>query len=560
VFNDDELKEIAAERKEWEQKVLEPIMQRWPERDEEYKTLSGLAVKRIYLPQDIADKDYVTDISFPGWYPFTRGVQPTGYRGRFWTRRLVTGFATPEETNKRLKYLVREGETGLNVVFDLPTHSALDSDNPICEGEVGRDGVPVDTLRDVEVIFEGIDIGKISTSLITAGPFILAMFLALAEKRGIPFDELRGTLQNDLISVYYTVNADTFPLEIGFRASIDVIEYCTKYLPRWNPISFPGYQIREMGCTAAQEVAFTFASAVAYCRGLIERGFGVDDFAPRFSFFFNAHNDFFEEICKFRAARRLWARIMKEDFGAENPLSWLCRFHVQTAGCSLTAQQPINNVIRTTIQALAAVLGGTNSLHTNSMDEAYALPSQEAARTALRTQQVIAYESGVANTVDPLAGSYFVEKLTDQLEEEARDILRKIDDMVGAVEAVKQGWIQREIVRASKQYQVRIKSGETVVVGVNMFAGGEEMPLEVMHIDPVHEERQKKMLAKVKASRDDEAVNRALVGLKSSMERKENIMPACIEAVKTYATFEEMAGAVQEITGTGDEGKDAFIC
>ncbi len=562
MFKEEQLASIAKTREEWELTVLRPIMERWPERREQFYTQSGHPVKRVYTPEDIADKDYVRDISFPGWYPFTRGVFPTGYRASLWTRRLITGLATPEETNKRLRYLIEQGQTGLNIIFDNPTTNCLDSDNPLCEGEVGRDGVPCDTLRDVEVIMEGIDMRQVSTSIIHSGPFILSMYLALAEKRGVPFSELRGTLQNDVLSQYYTVNMSVLGLRDGFRISADVVEYCRKHVPRWNPISFVGYQIREAGSTAAQEIAFAIGSAVAYSEELVSRGMDVDDFAPRLSFMFNCHNDFFEEICKLRAARRLWARIMRERFGAQNPLSWLLRFHVQTAGSSLTAQQPINNVIRTTIQALAAVLGGTNSLHTNSMDECYALPSEYAARTALRTQQIIAYESGVANTVDPLAGSYFVEKLTDEIEEEAHEILRKIDELGGMVAALEAGWVQREIVRSANEYHRKMKEGEITVVGVNAFTeeGDEEVPLEILRIDPAHEAYQVKMLKEVKERRDDRALRRALERLQEDAVAHRNMMPSCIEAVKCYASIEEISNAMKEALGAGKESKDAFIC
>ncbi len=560
MFRKEDLEEIKKTREQWESMVLEPVMKRWPEQKEEFTTLSGIPVKRVYTPEDIKDKDYVNDISFPGWYPFTRGVQPTGYRGSLWTRRLISGFGTPEESNKRLKFLIEQGQTGLNLIFDNPTQNVLDSDNPLCEGEVGRDGIPIDTLRDMEVLLEGIDISKISTSIITAGPFVLACFIAVAEKRGIPMKDLRGTLQNDMCSLYYTVNSIALPLREAFKYSTDVVEFCRKNMPRWNPISFIGYQIREMGSTAPQEIAFTLGSAIAYSKELIRRGMDVDDFAPRLSFFFSAHNDFFEEICKYRAARRMWARIMKEDFGAKDPMSWLCRFHVQTAGSSLTAQEPINNVIRTTIQALAAVLGGTNSLHTNSMDEAYALPSEQAARTALRTQSIIAYESGVTNTVDPLAGSYYVEWLTDRLEEEAREILRKVDEMGGMLDALEMGWVQREISKASYDYHRKIKTGELKIVGVNIFKGGEEAPIEILRVDPSYEEHQKKMLAEVKSNRDNRAVRKALDKLRKAAENGDNIVPPTIEAVKAYASIEEWLRTMQEVSGEGYESKDAFVC
>ena len=547
MYDKEELMKIRQEKEDWECGPLQLVLEKWQERQEKFETLSGKPVHRLYTPLDVADKNYLKEINFPGGYPFTRGVVPTGYRGKLWTRRQVTGFATPEETNKRLKYLQKEGQTGLNLVFDLPTHFHLDSDNPACEGEVGRDGVPVDTLRDMEVIFDGIDIASNSTSLITGGPAVLSMYLALANKRSVPISLLQGTVQNDIVSAYYTVNIRRFSLAAIFHFSVDVIEYCIKHIPRWNPISFIGYQIREMGCTATQEIAFTLGSAVAYTEAHIARGLNIDDFAPRFSFFFNAHNDLFEEICKYRAARRLWARLMRERFGAKNPLSWLLRYHVQTAGSSLTAQQPLNNVIRTTIQALAAVLGGTLSLHTNSMDEAYALPSEAAVRTALRIQQIIAYESGVTHTVDPLGGSFFVERLTDELEEEAMEILDKIADKGGMVQAVTEGWVQKQIQDASYAYKKEIEDGERLVVGVNAFEVEEdELPIEILKIDPSHEERQKHNLAQVRERRDDKKVKEALEKLNNAGRMGENIMPSFIEAAGQYATIEEMMDACME--------------
>jgi methylmalonyl-CoA mutase N-terminal domain/subunit len=556
MYDKAEIEKIRQEKEDWECGPLQLVLDKWPERQERFETLSGKAVSRLYTPLDVADKNYRTEINFPGGYPFTRGVVPTGYRGKLWTRRQVTGFATPEETNKRLKYLQKEGQTGINLVFDLPTHFHLDSDNPASEGEVGRDGVPVDTLRDMEVIFDGIDIASSSTSLITGGPALLSMYLALAKKRNIPINILQGTVQNDIVSAYYTVNIRRFSLASIFHFSVDVIEYCINNIPRWNPISFIGYQIREMGCTATQEIAFTLGSAVAYTKALLARGLNVDDFAPRFSFFFNAHNDLFEEICKYRAARRLWARLMRERFGAKNPLSWLLRYHVQTAGSSLTAQQPLNNVIRTTIQALAAVLGGAQSLHTNSMDEAYALPSEAAVRTALRIQQIIAYESGVTHTVDPLGGSFFVERLTDELEEEAVAILDKIEDKGGMVKAVTEGWVQKQIQDASYAYKKDIDEGKRLVVGVNAFEVAEdELPIEILKIDPSHEACQKTNLAQVRQSRDNKRVGEALEKLNKAARCGENVMPSFIEAAGQYATIEEMMDACTE-----DCGKSANLC
>ncbi|MEW6202740.1 MAG: methylmalonyl-CoA mutase family protein [bacterium] len=541
MFGRETLKKIREEKSKWEKGPLKLVLDKWGERDDMFKTLSGKDVNRLYTPLDIADKDYLTDINFPGGYPYTRGVVPTGYRGKLWTRRQVAGFATPEETNRRLKYLQNEGQTGINIVFDLPTHNQLDSDNPLCEGAVGKDGVPVDTLRDMEVIFEDIDIATISTSLITAGAPIFAMFLALAEKRNIPLNSLQGTLQNDIVSLFYTVHLTRFKLPEMFRISVDVIEFCIKHIPRWNPVSFVGYQIREKGSTAAQEIAFTFGSAIEYIQALQKRGFSVDDFAPRFSFFFNAHNDFFEEVCKYRAARRLWARLMRERFKAENPLSWLLRYHVQTAGSSLTAQQPVNNVIRTTIQALAAILGGAHSLHTNSMDEAYALPSETAVRTALRTQQIIAYESGVTATVDPLGGSFFVEKLTDELEDEAMTILKEVERQGGMIQAVTTGWVQKQIQDAAYIYKREIEGKKRFVVGVNCFEVEEdELPIEILKIDPSLEELQKKNLQAVRKRRDTKLVEETLKKLKAAAESDINIMPSFIEAASAYATIEEM--------------------
>lgn len=547
MYNKEEIDKIRREQESWKKGPLEFVLDRWGERRENFETISGRNVSRVYTPLDVAGKDYLEDINFPGGYPFTRGALPTGYRGRLWTRRQVTGFATPEETNKRLKFLQDEGQTGINLVFDLPTHYHYDSDNPICVGEVGKDGVPVDSLRDVEVIFDGIDIASNSTSIITTGAAVLSMYLALAEKKAVPFDILRGTLQNDVISLSYTINPKRLALSSIFPVSVDVIEYCVRNIPRWNPVSFIGYQIREMGSTAAQEIAFTLGSAVEFTNALLERGLDVDDFAPRFSFFFNAHNDFFEEIAKYRAARRLWARLMRERFGAKNPLSWLLRYHVQTAGSSLTAQQPINNVVRTTIQALAAVLGGTHSLHTNSMDEAYALPSEAAVRTSLRTQQIIAHESGVTNTVDPLGGSYFVEKLTDEVEEEAKEIMGKIDEQGGMLQAVSKGWVQKQIHDEAYAYNKEIEEGKRLIVGVNCFKTEEdELPIEVFKIDSSLEELQKRNLARVKESRDSRQVRETLEQLNEAAESGDNIMPPSIRAAAAYATIEEMMNACMQ--------------
>ncbi|MBW2097039.1 MAG: methylmalonyl-CoA mutase family protein, partial [Deltaproteobacteria bacterium] len=483
-------RETSIERMEklfeqWTEKVEEKLQKR-PERKPEFINTSGIPLKRLYTPLDTEDINYVEEIGFPGEYPYTRGVQPTMYRGRFWTMRQYAGFATAEESNRRYKFLLDQGQTGLSVAFDLPTQIGYDSDHEMAIGEVGKVGVAIDSLEDMETLFDGIPLDKVSTSMTINAPaaVLLAMYLAVAEKQGVPFEKLRGTIQNDILKEYSSRGTYIYPPEPSMRIITDIFSYCAKNIPLWNTISISGYHIREAGSTAVQEVAFTLANGIAYVEAAVRAGLEVDAFGPRLSFFFNAHLDFLEEIAKYRAARRLWARIMKERFGAKNPRSLMIRFHTQTAGCTLTAQQPKNNIVRVAFQALAAVLGGTQSLHTNSMDEALCLPSEEAVQIALRTQQLIAYESGVTDTVDPLAGSYYIERLTKEICKRAENYIRKIDDMGGAVRAIEKGFVQREIQDSAYQYQREIEKEERVVVGLNRFQVEEEKPTNLLRVDP----------------------------------------------------------------------------
>jgi len=500
----DKLNEIREERDRWEESTLQKTLNRFPERRDTFITTSSAPVERLYTPLDIADLDYQRDLGFPGQYPFTRGVHPTMHRGRLWTMRMFAGFGTAEETNARYKYLLEHGETGLSVAFDMPTLYGYDTDDPQAEGEFGKCGVAVSSLADMEILFDDIPVDEITTSMTINSPAAVtwAMYIAAAEKRGIPMEVLGGTIQNDILKEYIAQKEFIFPPEPSMRLVVDTFEFGTKYLPKWNTISISGYHIREAGATAAQELAFTLADGFAYVKAGIERGLDVDEFAPRLSFFFNAHNDFFEEIAKYRAARRIWAREMRETFGAKNHRSWWMRFHTQTAGCSLTAQQPENNIVRTAIQALAAVLGGTQSLHTNSMDEALALPSESAVRIALRTQQIIAHESGVVNTVDPLAGSYFVEALTNRMEEKAYGYFRKIESLGGMLGAIERGFPQREIAESAYRYQREIDAasltGQRIVVGVNDYLTDEHVAIPLLEIDREGEQRQRERLARVR--------------------------------------------------------------
>jgi methylmalonyl-CoA mutase N-terminal domain/subunit len=537
------MKSIKDLKEKWE-------TQEFKERQETFTTISGVPVSRLYTPADV-DIDYIDDLGFPGEYPFTRGVYSTVYRGRLWTMRQYAGFATAEESNKRYRYLLSQGQTGLSVAFDLPTQIGYDSDHPQAEGEIGKTGVAIDTLKDIEILFDQIPLDKVSTSMTINSPaaILLAMYIVLAEKQNVSKDKVAGTIQNDILKEYIARGTYIFPPEPSMRIITDIFEYCSQYMPRFNTISISGYHIREAGSTAVQEVAFTLANAITYVEAATQKGLDVDSFGPRLSFFFNAHIDLFEEIAKFRAARRLWARIMKERFTAKDPRSMMLRFHTQTAGCSLTAQQPENNIVRTTLEALAAVLGGTQSLHTNSMDEALALPSEKAVRIALRTQQILACESGVANTVDPVAGSYFIEELTQKIEEEAHKYIDKIDSMGGMLKAIEKGYIQREIQESSYRYQKEVESTQRVVVGVNDYIMEENLTMGLLKVDPAVEKKQKEQLNQVKTTRDHSKVEKALENLKKGAEQDANIMPLIVEAVQYYASIGEICDILREVFG-----------
>jgi methylmalonyl-CoA mutase N-terminal domain/subunit len=495
--------------------------------------------------------DYLSDLNFPGEYPFTRGVQPTMYRGRYWTMRQYAGFATAEETNRRYKFLLEHGQTGLSVAFDLPTQIGYDSDHEMAMGEVGKVGVAIDSLRDMEILFNGIPLDKVSTSMTINAPasILLAMYMAVAEQEGVPPENLRGTIQNDILKEYSSRGTYIFPPKPSMRIITDIFSFCAEKVPQWNTISISGYHIREAGSTAVQEVAFTLANGIAYVQAALDVGLDVDTFGPRLSFFFNSHLDFLEEVAKFRAARRVWAKIMKERFGAKNPRSMMIRFHTQTAGCTLTAQQPPNNIVRVAFQALAAVLGGTQSLHTNSMDEALCLPSEEAVQIALRTQQLIAYESGVTDTVDPLAGSYYVEELTREIEKRVEAYIKKIDEMGGAPAAIEKGYIQREIQDSAYQYQREIEKEERVVVGVNRFQAEQEKPTNLLRVDPTVRISQLEKLRILKSERDDQKVKKGLAELKRTAEGSRNLMPPIFDAVKAYATLGEICDVMREVFG-----------
>ncbi|RKD20937.1 methylmalonyl-CoA mutase [Caminicella sporogenes DSM 14501] len=550
MFDKDKLAGIKQGITEYEEKTKK-VLEKRPERQEKFYSGSGDEVKRLYTPLDIEDFDYERDLGFPGQYPYTRGVQPTMYRGRLWTMRMYAGFATAEESNKRYKYLIEQGSMGLSVAFDLPTQIGYDSDHPLSEGEVGKVGVAIDSLADMEILFDGIPLDKVSTSMTINAPasVLLAMYIAVAEKQGVTPDKLRGTIQNDILKEYIARGTYIFPTEPSMRLITNIFEYCSKYVPKWNTISISGYHIREAGSTAAQEVGFTLADGIAYVEAAVKAGLDVDTFAPRLSFFFNAHNDLLEEVAKFRAARRLWARIMKERFKAKNPKSMVLKFHTQTGGSTLTAQQPDNNIVRVAIQTLAAVLGGTQSLHTNSKDEALALPTEDSVRIALRTQQIVAYESGVTNTIDPLAGSYYIEAKTKEIEDKAMEYIKKIDELGGAPRAIDLGYIQQEIMDAAYQYQKEVESGQRIVVGMNKFQIEEEPPKGLLKVDPAVGERQKKKLAELRANRDNEAVKEKLEALRRACEGDANVMPYILDAVRVYATLGEICGVMREVFG-----------
>jgi methylmalonyl-CoA mutase N-terminal domain/subunit len=544
-------KNIRDEFERWEKTTLNKVISKSPEREPSFKTTSHIELKRLYTPLDVADINYCNDLGFPGESPFTRGVQPTMYRGRLWTMRQYAGFATPEETNKRYKYLLEHGQTGLSVAFDLPTQIGYDSDHSLADGEVGKVGVAIDTLKDMEILFDGIPLDKVSTSMTinSTAAILLAMYIAVAEKQGVKSEVLQGTIQNDVLKEYAARGTYIYPPLESMRIVTDIFAFCKDHTPRWNTISISGYHMREAGCTAVQEVAFTLADGIDYVEAAIQAGLDVDSFASRLAFFFCCHNNFIEEIAKFRAARRLWAKIMKERFKAKRDESCMLRFHTQTAGCSLTAQQPDNNVVRVAFQALAAVLGGTQSLHTNSRDEAYALPTEDSVRIALRTQQIIAYESGVADMIDPFGGSYAVEALTNEIEKKAMEYIEKIVAMGGAIKAIESGFIQEEIGESAYQYQKGIETKKRIIVGVNQFQIEEEPLKDILRIQPEVERYQKEKLSKVKKERDNGKVKGALTVLKKAAQGRDNVVPPILEAVRTYATLGEISDTLREVFG-----------
>ena len=546
----DEKARLAERQGQW-QAMVDKALARFPERKEDFSTTSGIEMKRLFTPADVDNIDYDEDVGFPGEFPFTRGVQPTMYRARFWTMRQYAGFGSAKQTNERYRYLLEQGQTGLSVAFDLPTQIGYDSDMELADGEVGKVGVAIDSLADMEILFDQIALDKVSTSMTINAPaaVLLAMYIAVAEKQGVSSDKLRGTIQNDVLKEYFARGTYIFPPQPSMKIITDIFSYCKDNLPNWNTISISGYHIREAGSSAVQEVAFTLADGLAYVDAAIKTGLDVDVFAKRLSFFFNVHNNFLEEVAKFRAARRLWARLMKERFGAKKASSMMMRFHTQTAGCSLTAQQPDNNVVRVTMQALAAVLGGTNSLHTNSRDEALCLPTESSVQIALRTQQIIAHESGVADTIDPLAGSYLIESMTSEIEAKALEYINKIDDLGGVVKAIEAGYMQQEIGDSAYAYQKSIETKGQVIVGVNKFVIEEAPPENLLRIKQEMEIAQRKSLAAVKAGRDAAAVETSLKTLKEVAESGDNLLPAIVTAVKTYATLGEVCGVLREVFG-----------
>ena len=547
---EDDRDRLRDEADQWREQDVQGATARHPLRKERFVTHSDLEVPDLLTPADLGDS-YQNDLGFPGQFPYTRGVQPTMYRGRLWTMRMFAGFGTPRQTNQRFRYLLEQGQTGLSTAFDFPTLMGYDSDSPRSLGEVGMVGVAVDTLHDMEVLFDEIPLDKVTTSMTINGPaaVLLGFYVALADKRGIPRDKIGGTVQNDCLKEFIAQHAWVVPPRPAMRIVTDSIEFCAREVPRWNSVSISGYHIREAGSTAAQELAFTIADGLEYVKWAVERGLDVDDFAPRLSFFFDVHNDFFEEIAKFRAARRMWARLMKDRFNPKNPRSLMLRTHAQTAGVSLTAQQPYNNVSRVALQALAAVLGGTQSLHTNSLDETFALPTEEAVTIALRTQQIIAEESGVTNTIDPLAGSYFVEWMTDRVEEEAMGYIQKIDDFGGMVEAVERGYPQREIAASAYRLQRQVESGEKTVVGVNKYEQDEQPDIPTLRVDQSIQKEQIESLAKVKAERDDTAVSGALAAIADACRSDRNVMPTIIDAAKAYCTEQEICDVFRDVYG-----------
>ncbi len=545
-------KKIRDAEQQWKDTTLKKTLDRFPERKESFRTGSEIETDRLYVPDNKTADDYMEQTGFPGEYPYTRGVQPTMYRGRLWTMRQYAGFGNAEESNRRYKYLLEQGQTGLSVAFDLPTQIGYDSDDPMSEGEVGKVGVAIDTLKDMEILFDGIPLDKISTSMTINAPaaVLLCMYIAVAEEQGVPQDKLKGTIQNDILKEYVARGTYIFPPVPSMRLINNIFEYCSENVPNWNTISISGYHIREAGSTAVQELAFTIANGVEYVKNAVAVGLDIDSFAQRLSFFFNAHNDLLEEVAKFRAARRIWAKIMKEKFKAKNPKSMMMRFHTQTGGSTLTAQQPDNNIIRVTIQTLAAVFGGTQSLHTNSKDEALALPSEESVRTALRTQQIVAHESGTANTIDPLAGSYYVEALTDRITDEVFQYLDKIEEIGGMVKAIDKGYIQKEIQDSAYKYQQDVESGERIVVGVNKFQSETVPPKDLLKLDPKIKEMQLAKLEEVKNSRNNETVTAILKELhEAAKDEDKNLVPIILQAVKEYATLGEICNQLRDVFG-----------
>jgi methylmalonyl-CoA mutase N-terminal domain/subunit len=555
MYDKQKLEELRRERDKWEETTLHQAASKFPERKAAFITTSSEPVERLYTPLDVADLDYGEHLGMPGEYPYTRGVHPTLHRGKLWTMRMFAGFGTAEETNRRFKYLLDQGQTGLSIAYDLPTLMGYDTDAPQALGEFGTCGVAVSSLKDMEILLDGIPLEKVSTSMTINSPaaIIWAMYIAAAEKQGARPDQLRGTTQNDILKEFIAQKEFIFPPEPSMRLVTDTIEYGARSVPQWNTISISGYHIREAGSTAAQELAFTLADGFEYVRWAVARGLDVDEFAPRLSFFFNAHNDFFEEIAKYRAARRIWAREMRETFGAENPRSWLMRFHAQTAGVSLTAQQPENNVVRVAIQALAAVLGGTQSLHTNSMDEALALPSEHAVTVALRTQQIIAEESGVANTVDPLGGSFFVEAQTNRIEQQAYDYFKRIDELGGVLPAIEKGFFQGEIADAAYLYQREVDEGARSIVGVNAYNDDKHVAIPILAMDPQGYDRQVGRLNQLRKERDNAAAGQALDKLRIACQGTENTMPYILDAVRAYATLQEITDVMREVFGEYEE-------
>ncbi len=552
MFDADDLEEIRRGKDDWEEETLSPTLDRFGERQEEFTTdTDGQSVDRLYTPNDVEGTDYEDDLGYPGEDPYTRGVYPTMYRGRLWTMRQYAGFGTADETNERYHYLLDNGQSGLSMAFDLPTQMGYTSDDAMSAGEVGKSGVAIDTLADMETVFDGIPLDEVSTSMTINAPasVLLAMYIAVGDEQGVPREQLRGTIQNDLLKEYIARNTYIYPPEPSMRVITDIFEFCAEETPKFNTISISGYHVREAGATAAQELAFTLGDGIAYVEAALDAGLDVDEFAPQLSFFFNAHNNILEEVSKFRAARRMWATIMEERFGAENPKSKQLKFHTQTAGSTLTAQQIDNNVVRVAYQALAAVLGGTQSLHTNGKDEALALPTEKSVRTALRTQQILAHESGAADTIDPLAGSYYVEALTDDLEAEAFDLLDTIDEKGGMPSAIESQWVQRQIQDVAYDRQQEVEAGERTIVGVNEFEVDEEPEMDIQEVTEEDERRQIESLNEVRAERDDEEVEETLAALRGAAEGDDNLMPYIIDAVKAYATVGEICNVLRDVFG-----------